>query len=301
MKNKPYVALLVSIISVSFASIFILSCEAPPLSIALYRLLFTTLLILPFVLFYTKTRNELLNLPRSTLIIMVVIGFILALHFAFWITSLTKTSVASSVILVTAHPLLVGPVSHFFFKEKLSMINTVGIGASVFGVFILIYGNYGFPSNTLDTIEGNILAILGGVAAGLYILGGRKVRKTVSIGSYAFVVYAVGTITLFIICLLFNEPVYGLSVRDYGIILLMAVVAGIFGHTLYNWSLEYVRASIASVVLLGEPLGSTLLAFAIPWIHQIPSRYTAIGGGIILLGIYLTARKTTEHTSLKNI
>ena len=78
----------------------------------------------------------------------------------------------------------------------------------------------------------------------------------------------------------------------YGIILIMAVVSGIFGHTLYNWSLEYVRASVASVFLLGEPIGSSLLAYAIPWIHQIPSQFTLIGGGIILLGIYLTARKT---------
>lgn len=300
MNNKPYLALLISIISVSFASIFILSCEAPPLSIALYRLLFTTLLILPFVLFYTKIRTELLSLKRSTIIIMVIIGFILALHFAFWITSLTKTSVASSVILVTAHPLLVGPVSHFFLKERLSSLNSLGIMLSVSGVIILVYGNYGFASS-LDTLEGNILAILGGIAAGLYILGGRKVRKTVSIGSYAFVVYAVGTVTLFFICLFFNAPIYNLSIRDYGIILLMAVVAGILGHTLYNWALKYVRASLASVALLGEPIGSSLLAFAIPWIQQIPSNFTIIGGGIILLGIYLTSRDKSNNSSLTNI
>ena len=74
----------------------------------------------------------------------------------------------------------------------------------------------------------------------------------------------------------------------------MAILAGIMGHTLYNWSLEYVRASIASVVLLGEPIGSTILAIVIPWISQIPSEYTIIGGAIILTGIYLTARKNNK-------
>jgi drug/metabolite transporter (DMT)-like permease len=301
MKNKPYIALFISVVSVSFAAIFIVSCEAPSLSIALFRLLFTTLLVLPFVLLNKKTRNEIRNLPRSILFIMAGIGIILAAHFALWISSLKLTSVASSVILVTAHPLLVGPISHFFLKEKLSLINTIGIILSVAGVIILVYGNYGFSSLSLDTLEGNILAILGGVAAGLYILGGRKVRKTVSIGTYAFVVYAVGTVILFIICLLFNAPVYNLSPRDYGIILLMAIVAGIFGHTLYNWSLEHIRASVASVVLLGEPIGSSLLAFTIPWINQIPSQYTLIGGSIILVGIYLTARKNMDIESFKNI
>jgi len=294
--NKPYIVLLISIVSVSFASIFIVSIQkdVPSLSIAFYRLFFTALLIMPLVFLHSKTRKELLNLPRSTLYIMIIIGVILAAHFALWITSLKLTSVASSVILVTAHPLLVGPVSHFFFKERLSFVNSLGIALSVGGVFILVYGNYGFATGTLDTLEGNVLAILGGVAAGLYILGGRKIRKTVSVGSYAFVVYCVGAIVLFIICLLFNAPVYNFSLRDYEIILLMAVVAGIFGHTLYNWSLGHVRASLASVVLLGEPLGSTLLAFVIPWINQIPSQYTLLGGGVILTGIYLTARNTDK-------
>ena len=300
MKNKVYLALLISVISVSFASIFIVSTEAPKLSVAFYRLLFTTLLILPFVLLHKKTRDEILNLPYKTLFIMFGIGAILAAHFALWITSLGLTSVASSVILVTAHPLLVGPVSHFFFKERLSIINSTGIILSVVGVIILVYGNKELTSG-LDTIEGNMLAILGGIFAGLYILGGRKIRKTVSISSYAFVVYSVGTVFLFIICLLFNAPVINLSLRDYGIILLMAVVAGIFGHTLYNWSLKHVRASLASVVLLGEPIGSSLLAFALPWIQQTPSYYTIIGGAVILSGIYFTARKTMEVEFLKNI
>lgn len=294
MKNKPYVALFISILAVSFASIFIVSIQknVPSLSIALYRLLFTTLLLLPFVLLHKKTRDELRNLSRSTLLIMVGIGLILAAHFALWITSLGLTSVASSVILVTAHPVLVGPISHFFLKERLSYINSIGITISIVGVVILVFGNYGLSAMTL---EGNILAMLGGVAAGVYILGGRKIRKTVSVGSYAFVVYGVGTVALLFICLFFKAPVYGFSLESYGIILLMALVAGIFGHTLYNWTLEHVRASLASVALLGEPIGSTLLAFAIPGINQIPSQYTVLGGGIILAGIYLTARNTARN------
>jgi drug/metabolite transporter (DMT)-like permease len=64
---------------------------------------------------------------------------------------------------------------------------------------------------------------------------------------------------------------------------------------LYNWTLEHVRASLASVALLGEPIGSTLLAFIIPGINQIPSQYTVLGGGIILAGIYLTARNSSKN------
>ena len=191
--------------------------------------------------------------------------------------------------------------SFYFLKEKLSWINALGIAISLSGVGVLVIGNYGFAAFGLDTLEGNILAMLGGVAAGLYILGGRTLRKKVSTVTYAFVVYAVGTITLFALCLILAAPVSNLATSDYGIILLMALISGIFGHTLYNWSLGYIPASIMSVALLGEPIGSSLLAYVIPWINQQPSVYTIIGGGIILLGIYLTARTLTEPEILENV
>lgn len=299
--QKHALGLLISIIAVSFASIFILSCQAPPLSIAFYRLFFTTLLLVPLLLLRKKPRDELRTLPKTTVLIMIVIGIILAAHFALWISSLKMTSVASSVILVTAHPVLVAPVSFYFLKEKLSLVNALGIAISLGGVGLLVIGNYGFAAFGLDTLEGNLLAMLGGIAAGLYILGGRTLRKKVSTLTYAFVVYGVGTIVLFVICLTFQAPVYNLAPSDYAIILLMAVVSGIFGHTLYNWSLGYIRASIMSVALLGEPIGSSLLAYVIPWIHQEPSFYTIIGGGIILMGIYLTARTMKEPEILENV
>jgi len=300
MINKPYVTLFISVLSVSFAAIFIVSISAHPLSIAFYRLFFTTLLIIPFVIFNKKTRKELLNLQYSTIIIMIGIGLILAAHFSLWITSLKLTSVASSVILVAAHPFLVGPVSHYLFREKLSILNIIGIMLSIFGVIILVYGNYGLSSIALDSLEGNILALLGGMAAGFYILGGRKMRKKVSVTSYAFVVYGASTIALLLICLIFNAPVYNISIQDYQIILLMAIISGIFGHTFYNWSLKYIRTSIVSVVLLGEPLASTLFAYAIPWIHQVPSEYTILGGAVILIGIYMTASKKTKSEKYLN-
>jgi drug/metabolite transporter (DMT)-like permease len=293
--NRPYLGLCISIISVSSAAVIIKTVsfhEDFPLTVAFYRLLFTTLLLLPFVIFRKKIRNELLTLSKKSFLIMFIIGLILAAHFAFWITSLGRTSVASSVILVTAHPLLVGPVSHYFLKERLSKANTIGILISVIGVIILVYGNNSKAFGTIDTLEGNILAILGGIAAGLYILGGRIVRKNVSVWSYAIVVYSITTVILFLLCISLKSPIYGFSLKDYTLIFIMAIFAGILGHTLYNWSLEYVRASIASVVLLGEPIGSSILAFLLPWISQIPSEYTILGGAIILFGIYLTARKT---------
>ncbi|MEM0492759.1 MAG: DMT family transporter [Candidatus Thermoplasmatota archaeon] len=286
--NKPYIVLMISIIAVSFSAVLIKLCEAPSLSIAFYRLLFTTLLLIPFIILKPDIIKEIKDIPRSDILIMIIIGVILSFHFSLWITSLEYTSIASSVILVTAHPILVAPVAHIFYKEYLSLKNLIGISISILGVIILVSGNY---TLTEGSFFGNILAFLGGLAAGLYILGGRRMRRTISITSYAFVVYASGAIMMFVICLLSNSPLLHLRNEDYLIILIMAFVSGILGHTLYNWSLAYIRASVASVSLLGEPIGSSILAYIIPSIKQEPTIFTIIGGGIILLGIHLTTKE----------
>jgi drug/metabolite transporter (DMT)-like permease len=292
--KRAHVALFVAIVSVSFAAVLIVSTEAAPLTIALYRMLFTTLLLAPFFVL-RRYRRELARLGRHDLLVLGGIGIVLACHFSFWISSLEHTSVASSVILVTAHPVLVAPLAYHFFRERISRVNIMGIALSLLGVGVLVGGNYDLDAGTL---HGNLLAMLGGVAAGVYILGGRRMRHRLSTPVYALMVYGVATVTLAGIVLVAGAPLAGIGARSYGLILLMALVPGIFGHTLYNWSLRYVRASVASVSLLGEPLGSTVLAFALPWIHQVPSWFTVAGGGCILLGIYLASRTVARPEPL---
>ena len=222
---------------------------------------------------------------------MTGIGIILALHFTFWVTSLQFTSVASSVILVTSHPVLVAPLSYFFLKERISKINMIGITISLLGVIILVYGNYNGPFTQSSTLFGNILALLGGAAAGLYILGGRYLRRTIPVIIYALIVYAIATTVLLGFVLISQLELFTISQDDLLLILIMAIVSGIGGHTLYNWSLAHIRASLASVALLGEPIGSALLAYILPWINEIPTTWTFIGGAIVLTGVYLTARE----------
>ena len=297
MIKNYYTLLFISVISVSLAAIFIVSIDAHPLTIAFYRMFFTTLLILPFVFFKKKTRKEIINLSKNKIMLMIAIGIILAIHFSLWITSLKLTSVASSVILVSSHPIIVAPLSHFLLREKLSKINITGITLAIFGIVILVYGNYGFKSISIDTLEGNILALLGGFAAAFYILGGRVVRKTTSTLTYTSIVYGVSAIVLFLICIFYNTQILNIDIRDYQLIFIMAIISGIFGHTLYNWVLKYLKTSLVSVALLGEPVGSTIFAFIIPWINQIPSQYTIFGGVIIFSGIYMVAINKSKNNN----
>ena len=288
----PTLSIAVAIVAVSFASILIKWSSANPLMISFYRLLFTLFLLLPAAA--TTMRKELKETPLEgkEAAMLLGVGLVLACHFALWVTSLTLTTVASSVLLVTFHPVFVGIISVYFLKERLTKINIIGMVIAFVGTFVLLYGDFtaGSGSSATNSGLGDLLAFLGGLAAGGYILAGRYFRRTRGLITYVFMVYLGCTVSLFIMCVIVNQTSgvpFVLPPKEYVLFLLMALGPGIFGHTVYNWALKYVKATLVSVSLLGEPIGASILAFFL--LAQVPTSWTLIGGVGILIGIYLTA------------
>ncbi len=285
MRGSPYLAIVLAVVSVSFSSIFIRWSESDAITIAMYRLTFASLIILPFAA--TERVTPLRTISRRDLGFMAGVGVMLAAHFAFWITSLKTegVTVASSVILVTSHPVLVAIVSHFVLGERVSTPTAVGIGLGMTGVAAIAIAG---ASVSPTTLAGTLLALLGGVMAGIYFLAGRQLRQRVSLPVYAFVVYATAAMTLFALAAPTGAllPEGDLS-AEFLLFLAMAVIPQIGGHTLYNWSLRFVPAAIVSLSLVGEPIGSSLLAWLL--LAETPSPLVAFGGVFALAGIFLTA------------
>jgi len=83
---SPYLGLAIGILAVSFASIFIRLADAPSLVIAASRLTIASLLLAPAVLI--KSKDELRALTRQDLLLALLSGLFLGVHFATWISSL---------------------------------------------------------------------------------------------------------------------------------------------------------------------------------------------------------------------
>src|SRR5438093_10860241 len=113
MARGPYAAIAAAIVAVSTASILIRWSDSDAITIAFYRLGFATLIVLPYTIIDRTT--PLRRLSRRDVLLMAGIGIVLAAHFALWITSLKTAgvTVASSVVLVTSHPVLVALVYLF--------------------------------------------------------------------------------------------------------------------------------------------------------------------------------------------
>ena len=287
MARGPYAAIGAAIVAVSFSSIFIAWSSSDYVTIALYRLAFATAILLPFAL---RGGERLRGVSRRDALLMAGVGAILATHFTLWIASLkagdVAVPVASSVILVTSHPVLVGLLSHFVFKERVNRTMAAGILLGFAGVVVIALADYRAAA---PTIVGDLLAFLGGVAAGLYLLAGRRIRQRVSLTSYAFIVYASATGVLFLYTIVLGASLApkGDVPREIGLFLAMAIVPHIGGHTLYNWALRWVSAPVVSLSLVGEPIGSSLLAWAL--LAQVPSGFVGVGGALAIVGIAMTA------------
>lgn len=238
----------IGIIAVSTASIFIKLCDAPALIIATYRMVFASLMLMPYA-FYKKTGR---GWGRSDLGWLILSGVFLSLHFTFWIASLKYTSVASSVVLVSTHPIFVGLGASFLLKERLGMNLVLGIALSVLGSGLISYGDMTLSE---DALMGDGLALLGALAASGYFLVGRKMRKSQDLLSYIFPVYSTAALVLILLSFLFQEKFSGYSATTYLYLFLLALIPQLIGHTTFNWALKYLPASMVTITILGEPVG----------------------------------------------
>src|SRR3989442_7029805 len=140
---------------------------------------------------------------------------------------------------------------------------------------------------------------MGGVMAGVYFLAGRRMRQRVSLAVYAFVVYGTAAVALFAIAAATGKLAPTGDLRtELLLFAAMAVVPQIGGHTLYNWALRFVTAPVVSVSLVGEPVGSSLLAWLL--LKEVPSNLIVIGALLALAGIFLTAYSSSARVEAGN-
>lgn len=281
----PPLGLLLGVLAASTASplIRLAQQETASLAVAAWRMLLAALLLAPFAL--TACRAELCSMTRREWVLALTSGFFLALHFATWISSLALTSVAVSVVLVATSPLWVGLISHLFLGERLTRHQGLGLAVALAGSAVIGFGDAGQGTHRL---VGDGLALAGALSAAGYFLIGRRLRARLSLVGYVFPVYSTAAIVLLMAAGLAGAPMAGYAPTTWLWLLLLALGPQILGHSSLNWALRHVSATFVTLATLGEPIGSTLLAWLI--LREAPTWAAVLGGGLILVGIVVAGR-----------
>ena len=290
---SPIGALVVAILAVSTSAILVRWSGAAPSVAAFYRVLFTVALLAPLA--FSRHGEDLRSLEPTDALAAGVTGVALAVHFAAWFQSIEWTSVAASVTLVQSQTIFVAIGAAIYLNERLTVPKVLGILVAFVGAAVMSLGE--FLTGALvgpRPLAGNGLAILGAVMMAAYVLAGRSLRERVALIPYVTVVYSVCALVLGGFVVVQGHPLGGYQPVEWVLFLAMAVGPGVFGHTVINWALEHVESSVVSVSLLGEPVGSTILALVL--LTEVPGVWTVAGGGIVLGGIYVTTRSRKKGT-----
>ncbi|RLL42948.1 DMT family transporter [Oceanobacillus piezotolerans] len=268
------IALLVSIIAISFSAIFVKWSDAPATISSMYRMIFAAIIMLPIV---WKKRGEFQHMTKKDWRLLLFSGSFLALHFALWFGSLKLTTVASSTIILALQPIIAVIGGFIFYKERTTASAVTTMFIAVIGVMMIGWGDLALSG---QAILGDILSFLSVIAVVGYLLIGQNVVKKLSHWIYSFTVFLIAGIVLIIYNLLTNVPLTGYDSKEFGIFFLLAIVPTI-SHVINNWLLNYINTTTISMSILGEPVGASTLAFIMLG-EQLTSLQVA--GGVVVLG-----------------
>jgi drug/metabolite transporter (DMT)-like permease len=291
MRARQVVLLVVGVAAVSTSAPMIRLADAPPLAVAFYRNLFAAAVLLPVAL--VRHRGELRALGRRRAWALALAGAFLAIHFSAWIPSVSLTTVAASTVLVTSQPVWAAAGSRLLFGERIRRAAVVGIGVALAGAALISGADFAVSGRAFG---GDLLALLGAVAAAGYLLTGRWLRQGLSLAVYTGVVYSVCALLLLPALLATGTPLGGFEPKVWLLFGLMALGPQIMGHTVFNYLLRDLDATVVAVAIMGEPVGASLLALAV--FGEVPPISAVLGGLLVLGGIYVAvtaqARRPAE-------
>lgn len=278
----------VAVVAVSLAAIFIRLADAPGVVVAWWRMAIAALVLAPIALRALRRTP----LTRSTLLPTAAAGVLLGVHFATWISSLSFTSVAASVALVSTTPLWVAILSWAFLKQVPTLTVLVGVLLAVAGGAVIGFGDALGTTATANApapLLGDALALVGAMAVAGYLMLGRVAqRRGLSIDAYAGVAYAVAALVLLPVPWLAGASYLAYPPATFAWVAALALVPQLIGHTGINYAMRHLDPTRVATATLLEPVGAGLLAFLV--FAEVPSAVTLIGASVLLIGVVLTVR-----------
>ena len=276
-------AFLAGIAGISFAAIFVrLALPAPPVVTGFHRMLFATAAMAAWVL--VARRAGAAPIGRRAALAALASGACFGTDLALWHTSIVLTSVATATLLVNTTPLYVGLYARVVLGERLSPRFALGALLALAGAALLL----GVSRDDLERTQGALLAL----AAALFYTGYLLFMKAARVrgdAAPALLLSNLGaTAVLGLYALAGGHPFSGFPWSSWAAIAGAAGVSQLGGVFAIVWALRYLPATVASVALLAQPVGTALLGW---WLlGEALSLPQVAGGAAVLAGIALASR-----------
>lgn len=284
-----YIALAVAVLALSTSAIFVKLAAAPSAITAFYRLFISAVLLLPIALIKKNIRDELFSLSSKKFRLGILAGLLLAVHYVMWFESLNYTSVASSTVLVSLQPLFSMVLGYCFFHEKLRTRAIIGCLIAIVGSTIIGWGDFQIDERAL---WGDLISFLSAGVIAAYFSVGQILRKDTGVVTYSVLGYSISSIFLGTYALLKGNSFVDYPPEAWYSFFGLAIICTIGGQFVFNLLLKNVSATAVTMSILGEPIGTCVLAYFI--LNETISLQQFVGITVIIagLGIFFTSNKS---------
>ncbi|WP_020005368.1 DMT family transporter [Brachyspira innocens] len=272
--------LLIGVMALSASAIFVKLANAPSSIMAFYRIFISFWFIFIITMSKKTTREEIFSLTKKEIILGLISGVSLALHYFLWFHSLNLTSVASATVIVTLQPLFAFVAGYFFFKERYTKLAVSGFIIAVIGSVIIGWGDFQLSGKAL---LGDLLSFISSGFISNYFIIGQYTRRRLSAFSWISLTYFFAFVFLGILSYIMHIPFTGYSTKTWFNILGLTLISTMLGQMVFTWLLKYFSATVISMTILGEAVGTCILGYFI--LHETVSLQQFVGIIVILLGI----------------
>ncbi len=273
---------LLGVAGVSLSAVFVRWSTAPSLVLALYRMAFSALLLIPLAL---ARRAEFRALRRRELCLSLLSGAFLGVHFACYFESLRWTSIAAAVVLVDTEVLFVALASVLILRKKLSRRAWTAVLLAFGGSVAVALAD----ASGGGALRGNLFALTGSVCMAVYTMLGAVCRRSLSTTVYTSLVYLSAAGTVLAAALAGGQALTGWGSVNLLAGLGMAVFCTLLGHSVFSWGLKYLPPAFISTANLLEPVLAAVWGLLL--FGERPGPLVVLGGGVILLGIAVYSRE----------
>lgn len=206
---------------------------------------------------------------------------------ACYFTALTKTSVATAVVLMYTAPVLVMLFSVAFLGEKMNLPKALSVGGMLLGC-VLVSGVIG---NMVFNGMGFLLGILSGISFAAYNVLTKILMQRGNVGTLTANFYTF--LFMSILATVFCNPartfaeVSSQAAQTVPLLILMGILTGALPYLLYAGAMKHLTAGVVSALAIIEPMASVLLG--VWFMEQALTWNVVLGVAFILVSVCLLA------------
>lgn len=230
--------------------------------------------------------------PTRELGYFALLGFLgITLHQWLQSTGLITAQATTSAWIVATIPVFTALLGWAVLKEKLGWIRVVGIALAAAGVLLVVTkGDLVSLTRGRVGTTGDFLVLLSAPNWAVFSVLSRRGLKEHPATFMLFYVMGVGW--LLTSALFFTGPGFSelgrLTWQGWSGVLFLGVLCTGLAYIFYYDALKIIPASQVSAFIYIEPLVTAILAF--PILREPLTAATMLGGGIILLGVWMVNR-----------